>query len=934
MSILGEVIRNEFWSLIGPILLIAAIAVLGLVLVVRRAALPSVQRNRRRGNATGATEPSGGPRLLEAPEPMGPQPGRDGFSTLPGNEPTLPTERAFQQMRRLIQEHASGPDALYAMPWVLMLGPTGAGKSRLLHDLPLPLPLGGPADDWPTARAALNWWLFDRGVVLDVAGALLTPPPGGDTSRSDWVRLMSLIRRHRGRRPLDGIVLVLPLGQLLSEMTDPGDRQVDTPSLAANIHGRLRDLQATLGLVPPVYVILTEAERLAGFASFASALPIKARGSMFGWSSPHGPFQPYQHDWVEEALNRIESDLADRLTDFAGTVEPPAKLAQMTLLPGAIAALRQPLQAVLDPMLKPAAYQEPVSLRGIYLAGAADPDGDSGKADVLFTRDVFEEKIFAEGGLARPTRQAMKRKADLARWLKIACLAVVLVGGSALAWESTIIVERLARLEPLAEVARAGIARLRSLEEAPPARREEDVEGVRRQAADAYLSALSRLDPRPMLAFTMPASWGDALDRDLSRLNGEAFAALILPQMPETLLSRGRRVLTPALPGEEAAELPVAAGDIATLAAFRRLADYLEGADRLSQRLRDYQAVRRGEALNRLPDLVHYGFGYVIPANIPRDQAAFALALESRPPPPLDAGSLDERAVAGFRQLMASLAQSMIATDPLWLAVADVSTGLATGIADRAALAGMAESGSTLLEVTTDPSRSHLVGPPTAGPTLGALLEKAAANHMIGPAEVSRETEDLRDALRAARRALLQRSAPGFDAVVTTAPATGQIVLSDPMRRLAETLSDLMRQPFMQALPAIRLSRERLATSVWDASDLQSLLTVLDGYRQFFTVRGPSIPADLRGPVERIARQQLASVTTARLSAALRPAPRDPAEHLAAAAENGQATTPLLEAIVQRLAALGLDETEAALVTALRVQGEALLTLSGGRTRP
>jgi type VI secretion system protein ImpL len=84
----------------------------------------------------------------------------------------------------------SGVDALYALPWYVIVGPPGAGKTTALRasGLDFPMTSGGAKGALRGVGGTRNcdWWLSNQGVLLDTAAAGSRPRTRASGSRS-WI---------------------------------------------------------------------------------------------------------------------------------------------------------------------------------------------------------------------------------------------------------------------------------------------------------------------------------------------------------------------------------------------------------------------------------------------------------------------------------------------------------------------------------------------------------------------------------------------------------------------------------------------------------------------------------------------------------------------------------------------------------------------------
>ena len=129
---------------------------------------------------------------------------------------SLGLKSSFSRAVRLLRSHVTRRDYRYRLPWLLAVGEAESGKTTLLSETGLSLPLGRPAEQEHGVKQGVNWFFFDRGVVLDVAGDFVLRPDGEPSNKRGWREIARLLQKYRPERPLDGVVLTIPCTDLVA----------------------------------------------------------------------------------------------------------------------------------------------------------------------------------------------------------------------------------------------------------------------------------------------------------------------------------------------------------------------------------------------------------------------------------------------------------------------------------------------------------------------------------------------------------------------------------------------------------------------------------------------------------------------------------------------------------------------------------------------
>ncbi|MEM8933015.1 MAG: type VI secretion protein IcmF/TssM N-terminal domain-containing protein, partial [Acidobacteriota bacterium] len=292
--------------------------------------------------------------------------------------------------------HLSSP---YQVPWFLVLGQELGGKTTALASSRLDNPLGEPTQ----VRPGLQWWYYDRAQLLDIPGSYVLDDATTTSDRSAWFGLLSLLRSHRSRRPADSIVLVVPSTELTDYDESDEAAQRNLLWRGEFLRRKLWQAQERLGMRLPVYVVVTQGDRIDGYDAFLASVPRSAHRQMVGWSNPAGTDVEYSPSQVEDAFTSFDSALArheDRLISSESRASDPEPLDVLTFRRG-LGRLQTPLQLVLDQIFVTGALYEPFPLRGIYVTGgtgfargAYHPEPDT-HAQVSLIDDRLSWKILS-----------------------------------------------------------------------------------------------------------------------------------------------------------------------------------------------------------------------------------------------------------------------------------------------------------------------------------------------------------------------------------------------------------------------------------------------------------------------------------------------------------------------------------------------------------
>ena len=168
-----------------------------------------------------------------------------------------------------------GEHALYALPWYAIVGPPGAGKTTALRHSGLQFPFLDPANGGVRGVGGTrncDWWFTNEAILLDTAGRYTTETDDHD----EWVAFLEQLMKYRPEKPLNGVFVAISVTELLDATED----QIRT--VASKVRARIDEMQTTLKMTLPIYVLFTKADLVAGFVEYFGDMKKSERGQMWG----------------------------------------------------------------------------------------------------------------------------------------------------------------------------------------------------------------------------------------------------------------------------------------------------------------------------------------------------------------------------------------------------------------------------------------------------------------------------------------------------------------------------------------------------------------------------------------------------------------------------------------------------------------------------
>lgn len=279
------------------------------------------------------------------------------------DEPVL-KERMKDALTTLKSASGNKAGYLYDLPWYVIIGPPGAGKTTALVNSGLKFPLARGAT--PAAVAGVggtrycDWWFTEEAVLIDTAGRYTTQDSDAKSDKESWFSFLDLLKKNRPRQPINGVLVAISIEDILTL-----SRQ-DLAAHADAIRMRLLELHARLKVSFPVYALFTKADLVAGFTEYFSYLNEASRRQVWGATFQTADKNknligeiPHEFDLL---LERLSEETLDRLQDEPA---PPHRV-QLFGFAAQMARLKSQIHDFLNQIFEPTRYHVSASLRGFY----------------------------------------------------------------------------------------------------------------------------------------------------------------------------------------------------------------------------------------------------------------------------------------------------------------------------------------------------------------------------------------------------------------------------------------------------------------------------------------------------------------------------------------------------------------------------------------
>lgn len=273
---------------------------------------------------------------------------------------------------QVIRAYPNSPDGPYAIPWYLVLGDPGSGRSTALHAMNLtweggdgPLQIGLP-------QQLCTYWMPKEAVFIEPEASVLGPRRNPELLGQLCGELLS----SRPREPMDGIILLINI----AEFIDLDERGIE--AYANNLRRYLVEVGQALGSDVPVYIVCIRYDTLWGFAEVFQWGPDRKGEEPWGFTLPLDTAPAQAQAKIFEQLIGLNARLEGFCLAKLSSDDNPEQRVRAFQHLAEIRAFMEKLRFVFQTLAMANSFEQPPWIRAMALGTSVPGGGDRLRAGV------------------------------------------------------------------------------------------------------------------------------------------------------------------------------------------------------------------------------------------------------------------------------------------------------------------------------------------------------------------------------------------------------------------------------------------------------------------------------------------------------------------------------------------------------------------------
>jgi type VI secretion system protein ImpL len=259
---------------------------------------------------------------------------------------------------------------IYALPWYLLLGEPGAGRTTVIRSMNLSWPAGDGPHRIGLPQQLASWWISGEAVLIEPEPQLVGPNADKNALRSFAEALRSL----RPREPIDGVLLVISVSQLI----DLDERGLE--AYAHRLRGQLAVVAQGVRADVPVYVLITRYDTVWGFAEVFQWTPERRREEPWGFLLPGDTTSKLAQVRIAEQLDGLGARFEAFCLAKLSSEDPPDHRARAFQHLAEVRELILKLKALMATLAMESSFERAPWIRALAVGSALPGAGDRPRA--------------------------------------------------------------------------------------------------------------------------------------------------------------------------------------------------------------------------------------------------------------------------------------------------------------------------------------------------------------------------------------------------------------------------------------------------------------------------------------------------------------------------------------------------------------------------
>lgn len=281
---------------------------------------------------------------------------------------------------------------VYALPWYLVVGAPGSGRTTALKSMQLAWPNGDAPLNLGVPQQGTTYWLAQEAAIIEPELGVFGANVGAEPLRA----LCDALHQKRPREPVDGILLFMSL----VDFVDLDDRGLE--AYASGLRAWLVEIGRRLHADVPVYIAVTRYDSLWGFAEVFQWGPERRREEPWGFLLPGDTPSQQATGRIQQELEGLGARIESFCLGKLGSDDPPEfRTRGFQHMAEARAALGK-LSTILAALTTPNRFDRAPWVRALVIGSALPGLGDRPRVSVARFANMGLTPAQAGSGVQRP----------------------------------------------------------------------------------------------------------------------------------------------------------------------------------------------------------------------------------------------------------------------------------------------------------------------------------------------------------------------------------------------------------------------------------------------------------------------------------------------------------------------------------------------------